>query len=405
VVEVGDPQVGADALGEAVVVWAQDTGQDSGWDIYARMTDPEGVPIGAQHQVNTEALGDQLGPVVGVNPAGDYAIAWSSGEEGIFGRFYEAGGRPLGPEFPMVESEGGLVPVEPEISVGGDDTVSLSYARVDAAGVGQGVYLRTFDVTSPPGTCEADQETACLNSDRFQVSVSWRDFTDRTGAGMAVSNVELMLKVLDGTGVNGHFWVFYGALSNVEYTIVVTDTLTGGSVTYLNPEGTFASVGDSEAIPADGSGRQKTVVVDHGSIDLGALELYQRLVEDDGASGKVAPQGTCTPAARRLCLNNERFAVEAIWRDFSGNTGEGQAVPLTSDTGTFWFFSDANVELVLKVLDGTGINGHYWVFYGALSNVEYTITVTDTVTGAVRTYENPLGEFGSGGDTEAFAGG
>ena len=78
-------------------------------------------------------------------------------------------------------------------------------------------------------------------------------------------------------------------------------------------------------------------------------------------------------------------------------------MPLTGDTGTFWFFDAANVELVLKVLDGTHVNGRHWVFYGALSNVEYTITVTDTSTGAVKTYHNPAGRFASAGDTQAFS--
>jgi hypothetical protein len=48
------------------------------------------------------------------------------------------------------------------------------------------------------------------------------------------------------------------------------------------------------------------------------------------------------------------------------------------------------------------VNGHYWVFYGALSNVEYTLTVTDTMTGKVKTYKNPLGRFASAADTAAF---
>ena len=77
-------------------------------------------------------------------------------------------------------------------------------------------------------------------------------------------------------------------------------------------------------------------------------------------------------------------------------------MPLTGDTGTFWFFNSANLELVVKVLDGRGINGHYWVFYGALSNVDYTIAVSDTDTGAVRTYHNPQGVMASVADTEAF---
>jgi hypothetical protein len=75
---------------------------------------------------------------------------------------------------------------------------------------------------------------------------------------------------------------------------------------------------------------------------------------------------------------------------------------LTGETGYFWFFSDGNVETVLKVIDGRGLNGHFWVFYGALSDVRYTLTVTDTATGAVKTYTNPAGQFASVADTSAF---
>jgi len=101
-------------------------------------------------------------------------------------------------------------------------------------------------------------------------------------------------------------------------------------------------------------------------------------------------------------LNGGRFAVTAAWKDFQGHTGTGTAVALTGDTGYFWFFAPENVEVVLKVLDGRGLNGKFWVFYGALSSVEYTLTVTDTQTGAVKTYKNLSGQFASVGDTGAF---
>ncbi len=58
--------------------------------------------------------------------------------------------------------------------------------------------------------------------------------------------------------------------------------------------------------------------------------------------------------------------------------------------------------VTVKALDGRTFNNRYWVFYASLSNVEYTITVTDTETGAVRTYFNPSGRFASVGDTDAF---
>ena len=90
------------------------------------------------------------------------------------------------------------------------------------------------------------------------------------------------------------------------------------------------------------------------------------------------------------------------WKDFQDHTGAGTAVPLTGDTGGFWFFDPANVELVVKVLDGRPLNGKFWVFYGALSNVEYAMTVTDTQTGKKKTYQNPSGQFASRADTSAF---
>ncbi len=78
---------------------------------------------------------------------------------------------------------------------------------------------------------------------------------------------------------------------------------------------------------------------------------------------------------------------------------------LTPDTGYFWFFTDNNVELIVKVLDARAFNGSFWVFYGALSNVQYSLHVTDTVSGALHIYENPSGAFASVGDTSAFRGG
>jgi len=117
----------------------------------------------------------------------------------------------------------------------------------------------------------------------------------------------------------------------------------------------------------------------------------------------AAPQVTdCQPGPTALCLNGGRFKVEAAWKDFAGRTGAGQTRPLTDDTGAFWFFGAENLEVIVKVLDGRAVNGRFWVFYGALSNVEYTLTVTDTITGHIRAYRNPSGRFASIGDTEAF---
>ncbi len=252
-------------------------------------------------------------------------------------------------------------------------------------------------------TCQPSPTRLCLGG-RFQVEAVWRDFQGNTGTGRAVAlsadtgyfwffdpaNVETIVKVLDGRGVNEHHWVFYGALSNVEFALTVTDVTTGLSRRYFNPINQFASVGDTRGFGPLGA---------FSRTDIALPSPLALVAERTDPAVAAAP---CAPTATRLCLRGNRFAVEVAWKDFEGNRGTGKAVNLTTDTGYFWFFDAANVELVLKVLDGTPVNGHHWVFYGALTNVEYTITVTDTATGAVKTYENPSGRFASVGDTEAF---
>ncbi|MEP6769764.1 MAG: S8 family serine peptidase [Acidobacteriota bacterium] len=111
----------------------------------------------------------------------------------------------------------------------------------------------------------------------------------------------------------------------------------------------------------------------------------------------------CAPGPNTLCLNASRFQVSVAWQvPTQGMSGQGAAVPLTSDTGYFWFFSANNIELMLKVVDGRPVNGKFWVFYGALTDVQYTITVTDTMTGSARTYVSPQGTPVSQADTNAF---
>ncbi|MGE5413815.1 MAG: WD40/YVTN/BNR-like repeat-containing protein, partial [Syntrophomonadaceae bacterium] len=247
--------------------------------------------------------------------------------------------------------------------------------------------------------CFSGPFALCLNGGRFRVTASWQTTDGRSGAGMRVGltgdtgyfwffssdNVELVVKVLDGTGVNGHFWVFYGALSNVAYTITIRDTHTGVVKNYTNPQGNLASVADTTAFAA-------------ASTPSGAAGTGP----PPRASPMAAAAGACTSGPEALCLNGSRFRADVSWRTTDGRSGSGQAVALTGDTGYFWFFSSANVELIVKVLDGRAINGHFWVFYGALSNVQYTLTVTDTETGASKPYANPQGTLASVADTAAF---
>ena len=113
---------------------------------------------------------------------------------------------------------------------------------------------------------------------------------------------------------------------------------------------------------------------------------------------------TCVPGGTTLCLGEGgRFRVTADWRTTSGN-GLATSVTFTRDSGYLWFFSPDNVEVTIKVLDACIFSDRFWVFASGMTDVEVHLTVTDTRTGTVKTYNNPLGRtFTTTLDTNAFA--
>lgn len=92
-----------------------------------------------------------------------------------------------------------------------------------------------------------------------------------------------------------------------------------------------------------------------------------------------------------LLGDDGRFAVRTQWTTAAGSTGFGVPVPLTEDTGYFWFFNPTNIEMMIKVLDACSHAGRFWVFAGGLTNTGVEILVEDTEAGVTRTYSNPLG--------------
>lgn len=110
--------------------------------------------------------------------------------------------------------------------------------------------------------------------------------------------------------------------------------------------------------------------------------------------------GVCTTSATVACLNN-RFAVSVSWKTVAAS-GVGTRTAITGDSAWFWFFSANAAELMVKAVDGRAVNGKFWFFYGALSDVNYTITVTDVQTGQFKTYTNAQGNLASVADTAAF---
>jgi hypothetical protein len=93
-----------------------------------------------------------------------------------------------------------------------------------------------------------------------------------------------------------------------------------------------------------------------------------------------------------MCLNNNRFKVEASFNTASGQIGQGKVVKLTDETGYLWFFNSSNIEVVVKALNACSFNSRYWVYAAGLTDVHVVLTVTDTQTGTVKIYNNPQGQ-------------
>src|SRR6185503_14541400 len=88
--------------------------------------------------------------------------------------------------------------------------------------------------------CVDDDDTLCLNGNRFRIEVAWENNDPATGIGHRVeltpdtgyfwffssSNVEMVIKVLNACPLNQRYWVFAGGLTDVKVVITVTDSQT-----------------------------------------------------------------------------------------------------------------------------------------------------------------------------------
>ncbi|HVT59691.1 MAG TPA: Calx-beta domain-containing protein [Thermoanaerobaculia bacterium] len=177
---------------------------------------------------------------------------------------------------------------------------------------------------------------------------------------------------------------------------VQSKVLDGSAFQDVLPLGPAGSTGAIVAglQPATGYGFRVRAENAAGSSDFTA--------EADAATD--ATPAPCVADANTLCLAG-RFKTSVAWKTASGS-GAGTTVPLASnpDSGLFYFFGPSNIEMLIKVINGCSLSNTYWVFFAATTNVQFTVTVIDTMTGKTRVYFNPLNQSAAPvQDTSAFA--
>ena len=268
--------------------------------------------------------------------------------------------------------------------------------------------------------CTPSGGNLCLSQGRFRVDVDYRDFQGNMGVAQVVpgtpsddsglfwffsaDNWEMLVKVIDGCALNDRYWVFAAATTDVEYTLRVADTLSGTTMTYFNELGSAApALTDTSAFASCSDSARRLPESSHRA-DLEQEGVRAAAITRQRQTLPGLPIGDCEDTSDELCLTGSRFLTEVSFRDFTGSRGRGLVASFRSaDSGMFWFFSEDNWEMLVKVIDGCALNGHYWVFAAATTDVEYTLEVTDTESDQFTSYENELGNRAAAiTDTEAF---
>jgi len=362
-------------------------------------------------------------------------LAWDAGTGGGPAEVWAIEARSPGFDWTRIDTFGGNSTYASVVLGENDTPYTLRVRGENSAGVS--AWSAPVDLTTAVSydgyPCTTGQGL-CLNGGRFLVEVDWRNHhagpgDPVSGVGVPVpgsdlsgyfwffkpDNVELIVKVLDGSTANGFYWTFYGALSDVEYWITVTDLATLERRTYRNPPGQICGRGDTTSFTGDGAGGGAAAEVGEvGAVEptfaaepSPAAEDLRSLAFDAlprTVRGAAHPFIPCVEDEETLCLLDGRFRVRVTWTDqHNDRFGVGSALPYANRSGFFTFFNPDNVELVVKVLDGTQVNGKIWVFYGALSDVGYRITVDDMADDhASREYVNPPGTICGRADGAAF---
>jgi hypothetical protein len=239
-----------------------------------------------------------------------------------------------------------------------------------------------------PSACTPTANRLCLLDSRYEVIVS---ATNRSGLGTPGAAIpggdrygafslpgltgdsslpEVFVKLIDNAP-GARIQVFYGGLTTLAYSVVVTDTVSGHTETYRNDSGDRLCGGiDADAFFDPG-----------GDACTGCWDY---VVSKDAAG----PEQN-----RALALLGNRFQVTlSAFSARLGRTERGVAVQGTDRYGYFSLpgFTGSNTfpEVYVKMVDFRALTGDFLLFHSGLTSLDYTLTVTDQETGEVRTFES-----------------
>ena len=281
----------------------------------------------------------------------------------------------------------------------------------------------------------------CVEYERDGVSVQTDaiDYGLRSGeSGLLYffdrDNAEVLIKVLDACGVNGYRWVFVAPVTTLAFNLYIDEAATGKRWKYRHlrrgeTAGTradvtaFPCVGGAgtavgEAVPQSGT-RARRGLRQELSPETGALKAAEAaspsarfdaaptIAPVRPAAGPVSRLASstatdCVPSGPALTLSGG-YKVSMCYETYERKVGEGLDWGLdSSQSALLYFFDRNNVEVLIKVLDGCGVNGHRWVFVAPVTDLAFNLIV-ESPSGKRWTHSNRLGRTAdAASDVSAF---
>ncbi|MGE4254642.1 MAG: hypothetical protein AB7E84_05435 [Xanthobacteraceae bacterium] len=206
-----------------VVTWyGKEDGISIGNDIWGRIYNANGVPVGNDFRINTTTTGEQTVPSITGLGDGRFVVTWSSYEGGtlndIRARIYNGDGTPAGNEFIVnTTSDGGQA--LPSITALSDDRFVVAWESWEDGTASLDIRARIYNADGTPTgddfvvntTTIADQRAPSITAmDGGRFAVSWFSYPDGSS-----NDIRARIYNADGTPAGGDF---------------VVNTMTGGQV-------------------------------------------------------------------------------------------------------------------------------------------------------------------------------
>ncbi len=430
-----DPDLGLDGAGNGVVVGQRARPELGGFEIDALCLDRLGRPRAERVRVDAGAISPATrvpgAARVAVDSDGTFAVVWMEQPRlagvptSVFFRRFDAGCRALG-NVQSLASVGEVGRRDPHIATRTDGGLVLAW--LEAEGEGVRVRAQLFDREgSPIAPSFAASEKVIWPYAGPTIAVSssgsFAIYWPSDPISPRLYEIAALVRVfsIDGSPLGSeymlnqpqHIDAFSGGVAAVDGAFVAVWGENGyfeqGSAVYARAFDERGPIGSAFRLNVSHTDPGEVRIAASGGTEFVVVwdDLAENTLPPDVVGRRFAflPEATgCIASSTALCLGGGRFRVTVEWRDFQGNRGAGHTRDLTDDSGLFWFFDDANLEMLVKMVDGCAQFSRHWFFAAATTNVEYTLRVTDTETGRSRSYFNRQGVSSPAiTDTDAFS--